>query len=175
MRFATLTAWVLAGTVALAPQAIGQEKKPDEKAKILAAARTKGLEWLTKNQAKDGSWGKSYTISVTSWACLDYLAASDEPFEGDHAKALHKGLEFLLSQQKDAMFEKQGHSWIHGQGFATLALSEAYGRSLLCKTKPDLDMTKVKDIVTKGVKIIGENQSNSGGWWYFVGNKKALP
>src|SRR5437867_11967728 len=100
-------------------------ERADEAAKAIRSARDRGLDWLTKNQAKDGSWGKQYTIAVTSFACLSYLAAADEPFAGDHAKALTKGLEFLLANQKDGVVNPQGHSWIHGQGFATLALSEA--------------------------------------------------
>lgn len=168
----SILAVLFSGLLGTFTPAFAQDKAPaGPDAKDLAKARAKGLDWLTKNQSKNGSWGGTYSIAVTSWACLDYLAHSDEPFDGDHAKALHKGLEFLLSKQKDGMFEKQGHTWIHGQGFATLALSEAYGRSLFCKTKPDLDMKKVKDVVGKGVKMIGENQSNSGGWWYEPGNK----
>src|SRR5260370_24557959 len=108
--------------------------KPEEAAKAIRAARDKGLDWLTKNQAKDGSWGKQYSIAVTSFACLSYLSASDEPFTGDNGKALVKGLQFILANQKDGVFEKQGHTWIHGQGFRTLALSEAYGRPLFSKT-----------------------------------------
>lgn len=133
-------------------------------------ARDKGLEWLTKNQGKDGSWGKTHTIAVTSFACLAYLSAADEPYTGDHAKALVKGLEFLLANQEQGMFKQQGHSWIHGQGFAALALSEAYGRSLLCKVKPDMDTKKIREIVTAAVKIIGKSQSQSGGWWYHQGS-----
>jgi prenyltransferase beta subunit len=159
---ACLALW-LTGNVA-SPEAKKQEPKKEKDP--APAARAKGLEWLTKNQAKDGSWGKTYTIAVTSFACLAYLAAADEPFDGAHAKALTKALEYLLSHQKDGMYTKQGHSWIHGQGFATLALSEAFGRALLCKVKPDLDMKRVKEAVEKGVVIIGKNQSNSGGWWY---------
>lgn len=138
--------------------------------KALHAARDKGLEWLTKNQAPDGSWGKTHAIAVTSFACLAYLSASDEPFDGAHSKALHKGLDYLLAKQTDGMFEKQGHSWVHGQGFASLALSEAYGRSLFCKVKPDMDMKKVRGVVAKAVKIIADNQSTSGGWWYTPGS-----
>jgi hypothetical protein len=67
------------------------------------------------------------------------------------------------------MFKQQGHSWIHGQGFATLALSEAYGRSLFCKIQPDLDMKKVRAVVAASIQIIGDNQSHSGGWWYTPG------
>jgi prenyltransferase beta subunit len=135
------------------------------------AARDKGLAWLTKNQAPDGSWGKQHTIAVTSFACLSYLAAADEPYTGEAGKALVKGLNFLLAKQKDGVFEAQGHSWIHGQGFATLAMSEAHGRSLFCKVKPDLDVDKLKTAVTKAVKVIADNQSTSGGWWYHPGSK----
>lgn len=152
-------AWLL-GT------AHGQPAKGDDHVKALKAARAKGLDYLSKNQAQNGAWGKSYTIAVSSFACLSYLASADEPFDGENGKALTKGLNFLMSQQKDGMFNAQGHSWIHGQGFATLALSEAYGRALFCKVKPDLDLGKVKDTVAKSVVIIGKNQSMSGGWWY---------
>ena len=62
---------VLGMWFAAEPVARGQEKKPGEKksenlAREVAAAREKGLDWLTKNQAADGSWGKSYTMGITS-------------------------------------------------------------------------------------------------------------
>src|SRR5262249_61823501 len=120
----------------------------------------------TKNQAQNGSWGKNYTLAVTSFACLSYLGAADEPFDGEHGKALTKGLQFLMANQKDGMFPGQGHSWIHGQGFATLALSEAYGPWLFCKVKPHMDLKKVKDPVAKPVASISKNQSRSGGRVY---------
>ena len=160
-----LTGWVVA------EDKLASAANPEETAKAVRAARDKGLVWLTKHQSPDGSWGKQYTIAVTSFACLAYLSAADEPFNGSHAKALTKGLEFLLANQKDGVFAPQGHSWIHGQGFATLALSEARGRSLFCKTKPDLDMQKVREVVVKAVEVIAANQSDSGGWWYTQGNK----
>src|SRR5437879_2444335 len=135
-------------------------------APAVTAARDKGLGWLTKNQAKDGSWGKTYPIAATSFACLAYLSAGAEPFEGDHGRALVKGLQFLLASQDKGMFNQNGHSWIHGQGFGTLALCESYGRTLFCKTKPDLDVKKVRAAVEAAIKIIADNQSVSGGWWY---------
>lgn len=131
-----------------------------------AARGERGLDWLTKNQAPDGSWGGTYSISIASFAALAYLAAEDEAFAGPRAPALQRALGFLLAQQKDGTFPKQGHTWIHGQGFATLALGEAYGRSLTCKTKPDLDMRAVRRAVSKAVRVIEASQSTSGGWWY---------
>jgi prenyltransferase beta subunit len=157
-------AWVvLVASVSAAPPA----KEPANKA--VRAAGEKGLDWLTKNQAVNGSWGKTYTIAVTSFACLSYLSAAEEPYIDERGKALIKGLRFLVAQQKDGMFPQQGHTWIHGQGFATLALSEAYGRSLFCKTKPDADMKKIRAVVAQAVQAIGKNQSKSGGWWYTPG------
>ncbi len=157
---------LLAGPLSAAPPA--KVKEPPTP-KAVTDARAKGLDWLTKNQAANGSWGKTYTIAVTSFACLSYLSAADEPFVEERGKTLLKALQFLLSQQKEGMFAQQGHTWIHGQGFATLALSEAYGRSLLCKTKPDFDMKKVRAVVAQAVQAIGKNQSSSGGWWYTPG------
>jgi hypothetical protein len=169
--------WTLGMWLACELAAHGQVGKPDEQrlaslAKDVAAAREKGLDWLTKNQAADGSWGKSYTIGITSMACLAYLSAADEPFTGDRGKALVKGLQFLLDNQKDGMFLTQGQSvrtWIHGQGFASLALSEAYGRSLFCKVKLDMDARKIRAAVVASIKAIAQNQSVSGGWWYTPG------
>lgn len=132
--------------------------------------RDRGLVWLANNQAPDGSWGKEYTIAVTSFASLAQLAAADEPFEGDAGRLLIGGLNHILSKQEGGKFIQQGHTWIHGQGFGTLALSEAYGRSLTCKVKPDLDMQKVRQVVAKAVEHIAQHQSTSGGWWYTPGN-----
>lgn len=148
------------------------EKKPEDLAQEVAAAREKGLDWLSRNQADDGSWGKSYTMGITGMTCLAYLSASDEPFTGDRGKALLKGLQYLLANQKEGMFLTQGQgvrTWIHGQGFASLALSEAYGRSLFCKVKPDIDTKTLRAVVVQSVKQIAKNQSTSGGWWYTPG------
>lgn len=170
-RYTTAAAALVLCWAAGRADAQADKGKSADAAKALAAAKAKGLDWLTKNQAKDGSWGKTYTIAVTSFACLAYLSADDEPFTGERGKALLRGLSFLLAQQKDGQWGNQGHTWIHGQGFATLALAEAYGRSLFCKVKPDTDAKKIRDLVAIAVKVIGKNQSNSGGWWYTPGNK----
>ena len=140
-------------------------------AEALVQARARGLDWLTKHQSDDGSWGKTYTVAVTSFACLSYLSASDEPYAGPHAKALVGGLTYLMKAQTNGQWPKQGHSWIHGQGFATLALSEAVGRALFCRTSPDMSVPDMRKTVAAAVKVIATNQSHSGGWWYTPGAK----
>ena len=141
--------------------------------KTLGDARQAGLKWLIENQTKAGHWGKTYPIAVTSFATLAILSAEEDPFKGEAGKALLKAVGYLLSQQTDGVFRNNGHSWIHGQGFATLALSETYGRALLSKTKPDLDLKKLAKTIQAAVKAIETNQSTSGGWWYTQGNKRS--
>src|SRR5262245_65586365 len=91
-RFAILSALLLSPTPAWC-----QDAKPEEHTKTLHAARDRGLAYLTKNQAAEGSWGKTHPIAVTSFACLSYLSANAEPFDGDHGKALMKGLGYLMA------------------------------------------------------------------------------
>ncbi|MBN1417506.1 MAG: terpene cyclase/mutase family protein [Planctomycetes bacterium] len=158
MRWASLVL-VLVATTSAAPS----EKR--------LAAREKALAWLAESQSADGSWGNQYKTAVTAIACLAHLASSDEPFGGQRGPALVRGLQFLMTAQKEGMFPHEGHTWIHGQGFAALALSEAYGRSLLAKERPDIDMSKVRAALQKAVKVIQDNQSTSGGWWYTPGSK----
>jgi hypothetical protein len=131
----------------------------------------RGLEWLGKSQADNGSWGKRHSYAVTGLACLAHLAAADEPFAGPRSPALIRGLRYLMAHQTDGMFPSQGHTWIHGQGYATLALSEAYGRALLGRgKKPNLDLERLKRIVARAVAAIERHQSRSGGWWYHAGD-----
>ncbi len=131
-----------------------------------AAARARALAWLGKGANEDGSWGKAYPAAVTGLAVLAHLAASDEPYAGEAGKPLVRGIAWLLAAQKDGMFPKHGHTWIHGQGFATLALAEAYVRARLATTKPDLDLERLRAAVAATSKVVAEHQSTSGGWWY---------
>ena len=46
-------------------------------------------------------------------------------------------------------------------------------RSLVCKTKPDLDLKKVRAVVAQSVQEIAKHQATSGGWYYTPGNPNA--
>jgi prenyltransferase beta subunit len=135
----------------------------------VADAREKGLDWLVKNQQKDGSWGHGCEPAVSSLATLAFLAARDEPFADDaRGKALLAGIKYLIGRQKDGNFASE--HWIHSQGFATLALAETLNACARCKTKPDLDAKALRETVAAAVKVIEKNQSTSGGWWYTPGS-----
>lgn len=161
-RIRTWTVWAGA-LVLLAGTARASEPIDDR------APHEKALAWLAEHQNENGSWGVGHTTAITGLSCLAWLGHDAEPFEGEAAQPLLRGLAFLLDQQSDGVFPKQGHTWIHGQGFATLALAEAYGRTLFCKHAPDLDVARLKKAVTQAVATIAAHQSTSGGWWYVQG------
>jgi hypothetical protein len=153
--------------------AIGQEKSTDKRKlqdkdteKTLKEAIEKGLDYLVKGQAKDGSWGDTFTIAITSIACLAILAHDEKPFDSKYTDAMLKGYEFLIKNCKDGSFPKQGHTWTHGHGFATLFISELYGKILLAEKKPKIDEAKLKETVEKAVKLVEKAQSSTGGWFY---------
>lgn len=137
------------------------------------AARVKALAWLVKNQEEDGSWAGVYSLANTGLAVLAILAAEDEPYAGERKEPLLKAVAWLLAQQKDGLFPKQGHTWIHGQGFATLALSEARGETIRTRAKPELDRAALDQAVKDAVARISESQSASGGWWYTRGQPQS--
>lgn len=130
------------------------------------SARARGLAWLAAHQNEDGSWGRIHVTATTALGCLAYLSAARDPFAGPGAAPLVKALTFLVGHHRVGAFPKDGHTWIHGQGFATLALAEAWGRTLLGATKPDLDLERLRKSVPLAVRKIQQAQSHSGGWWY---------
>ena len=48
------------------PASENTDKKED--ATVRRKAVSKGLDWLLANQAENGSWGKVYTVAVTSFS-----------------------------------------------------------------------------------------------------------
>jgi len=126
-----------------------------------------GFAYLVKKQSPDGSWESPYSIAITAIAGLSFLARDENPFDSAYTDTLLKAYGYMVKSIKDGKFPKQGHTWIHGQGFGTLFLSEFYGRFLLSSKKPDgIDAKALKSEIEKAVREIERNQSLSGGWWY---------
>jgi hypothetical protein len=178
MKISTPWRLALAGAALAAFEARSPAAPPEEAPRAAEAAtreapwpvaRARGLAWLSSHRNADDSYGRTYTVATTGLACLAFLSASDDPFAGEAGKPLVEALEWLARTQKDGLFPQQGHTWIHGQGFATLALAEAYGRILLGKPAPDLDPSGLATVVQRAVGKIVETQSTSGGWWYVPG------
>ena len=136
------------------------------------AAVKSGLEWLKKNQRKDGSWSligpyqdggsSENSVAATAMALLAFQGAGHTDREGEFAKVVDNGWKYLLKQQdKDGSFLPKGtapdHHNLYTHAQATIALCELYGM-----TKD----SKYRDQAQQAVKFCVSSQSSEGGWRY---------
>ena len=64
--------FLLAGVSSSQDKGKEKDKGPDKEA--IKAAVQKGFDYLMKNQAQNGSWGRTFNIAVTSFAVLAFLS-----------------------------------------------------------------------------------------------------
>ncbi|MDG1853933.1 MAG: terpene cyclase/mutase family protein, partial [Verrucomicrobiales bacterium] len=129
-----------------------------------------GIEWLSKNQEKDGRWDTkkfnaeaNYDVGGTGLALLCYFgwgARHDRP--GKYQNNVKKALSWLIKQQnKDGNLAVSGKMYSHAIG--TIALCEGYG------------ITKDSEIKIAAQKAIGYTISSQhpqlGGWRYRPGQE----
>jgi hypothetical protein len=108
----------------------------------------RGLDFLKRAQQKDGRWQlQAYPgaegepapkltsdTAATGLALLSFLGAGHDHFSGEHADTVRRGLEFLISIQKEdgdlylpADPLSNSCAWMYSHGIATTALCEAVG------------------------------------------------
>ena len=98
----------------------------------------RALTWLAAEQNPDGGWKGNYEGSGVNGICLmAFLASGEDPNYGKHAATIRRALRGIITSQE----EKTGYlpNSMYHHGFATLALSEAYGmvdETLLWEGKP---------------------------------------
>ena len=131
------------------------------------AAVSASLEWLKGKQNADGSWGRTNKCAMTGLALLCYLGrceTPESPFFGDNVM---KGIMFLIETQKankNKLFSQgtKGNAPVYEHGIATYALGEMYTLARLgSKSLPGM-----REAFEQGVKIIIDNQQDSGSWVY---------
>ena len=132
------------------------------------AAVERALDWFTRTQEPDGRWNSSkhggmqgQDIAATGFATLCYYGwgeRHDKP--GKYQKPLSKAVEWLAKEciRRKGNFAKGVKQGMYGQGFATIALAEAYGI-----TKDPL----LREPLKMAVKVIVNAQHpDNGGWRY---------
>lgn len=123
---------------------MARNRLPQDADKLIA----RGLDFLERAQQKDGRWqlqtypgaeGEpapklSSDTAATGLALLCFLGAGHDHFSGEHADTVRRGLEFLISIQKEngdlylpADPLSNSCAWMYSHGIATTALSEAVG------------------------------------------------
>lgn len=137
-------------------------------------AVAEALEWLKRNQRRDGSWSMTgpYSnagsienpVAATAMALLAFQGAGHTDREGTHAAVVAKGWKFLLGElDGDGNFIQDGlqsQQRLYTQAQASIALCELYAMTRDEALKP-----KAQSTIDYAVRI----QSPEGGWRYIPG------
>ncbi len=119
----------------------------------------RGLQYLAKTQTDKGIWNDSVgqEPGVVGLCVASILAHGEDPNNGPYAKTVHRGIDYILSQQND----KNGYigSSMYNHAFATKALAESYGM---------VDDPKIAPALKKAVELIisAQKRNRFGGWRY---------
>lgn len=90
----------------------------------------RGLEHLARTQQADGSWpGGESGPGITGICLMAFLASGEDPDFGPWAENVRRALRHIIVRQDPGTghLSGPGHGPMYHHGFATLALSEAYG------------------------------------------------
>ncbi len=151
------------------PLAAQKAYPPGVNAEIEASIK-RGLEWLSKNQANDGSWRNAggygtYPAAMTGLAGMALIASGSTPTRGTYWRQVRQAAEFLMRNADGStgvisVPQEEGRS-MYGHGFAMLFLAQVYGM------EEDTDrQRRLHTVLTKGVQLISNSQSGAGGWLY---------
>jgi hypothetical protein len=132
-----------------------------------------GLDWLVKQQRRDGTWslegpyssGASFenVTSATAMALLAFQGHGDTPGKGKYKTTVDKGWKAMLAMQdRDGNFVKEGgfNQQLYAQAQATIAICELYGM-----TKDSRYAAPAELALQYALKA----QSPEGGWRYQPG------
>jgi hypothetical protein len=168
MRFAARYTIPLLGLAffVYAPSAARGEDIPKEYRPYIA----KGLEWLRKNQNRDGSWsgpGGMYSVPMTALGGMAMLAEGSTLREGKYRDNIRRAADWLQARVQpngligNPVSRTEGGSYMYGHGFALLFLSCLVGEEDNAKRRKDLVR-----LLDKAAKYTHEAQTNRGGWGY---------
>ena len=129
----------------------------------------KGLQYLAASQTEKGDWagGGEQGPGVTGMAVLALLASGEDPNFGLYSNQIRKGLRSIVEAQ-DGATGFFGGSMYH-QGFAMLALAEAYGavdeRNLAGETKPPRTLGQALELAVRA-SITSQKGNPTNAWRY---------
>lgn len=128
----------------------------------------RGLSYLARTQAADGSWGASggeYRVAMTALAGLAFLAHGDTPERGEHRDVVRHAVEFILASSDSVTgllsTAADAERSMYGHGFATLFLAETYGM-----TGRGAYEDRIRQALQRAVDLSVRSQSRDGGWYY---------
>jgi hypothetical protein len=165
----SLTAIGIGVAALCASPALAQQEDREKYQKVA----DKGLEWLKKQQQKDGTWssGGQNPVSMTAMAGLAMLCEGSTVTQGKYRDNIRLAADWLVKRSmkgggRNGLIGNPDHPgetgrYMYGHGFAMLFLASVYGEEDDKERRAEL-----KDVLTRAVKYAGSAQSTQGGWFY---------
>jgi hypothetical protein len=160
-----LVLFVLAGLALLAPAARADEMSPEQRKAV-----QKGLEWLAKNQHKDGHWeafGGQYPVTMTGISGMAMLMEGSTIREGKYKDNIRRATDWLMAHSMpngmlgNPNIPGEAGRYMYGHGFATLFLSCVVGEE-----EEGDRRRRLVDILERACKFSHAAQTSRGGWGY---------
>ena len=149
-------------------------RPPPDAPRLLALRR--GLAHLAASQAAtgDGSFPRGEgeglefaPVAITALGSLALMSGGSTPTQGPHHEAVTRAIDYLLlhtdlspASPTRGFISAGGDetSLMHGHGFATLALAEAYGMSPR--------NARLRTALEAAIDLVQRTQGAQGGWYY---------
>jgi hypothetical protein len=134
------------------------------------AVVNKGLDWVARNQQRDGHWEANngqYPTSMTALAGLSLLMEGSTLREGKYAENIRRSVDWLVDRsQRNGLIGNpsnfsEAQRYMYGHGFGMLFLASVYGEE-----EDGERRKKLEDVLTRAVEFTGRAQTNRGGWGY---------
>jgi hypothetical protein len=162
MRIRDLILSVLALAALAAPGGWADEMSPEQRKAV-----RKGLEWLARNQHKDGHWSDQYPVTMTAISGMALLMEGSTIREGKYKDNIRRAVDWLMAHsQPNGMIGNpnmpgEAGRYMYGHGFGTLFLSCVVGEE-----EEGDRRRRLVDILERACKFSHAAQTNRGGWGY---------
>ncbi len=125
-----------------------------------------GLEFLTKKQNKDGSFGDEYFAGMTGLTLLAYLGHCETPESPKFGDSVVNAALYLMDRclKNDGKITngQKGHHEAYEHAIGAYALSELYTMT----KESGKEIPRLESVLRKAVGVVVDAQSKEGGWPY---------
>ena len=164
--------------LALSPRAAGAQVVPHVVPEKYLGTLKKGLEYLTRNQHKDGHWeGDDGKHPMATTALVGVALLVDGGYDGPHSASIGNALEWVLekSQARRGGLIYSGHPsetarYMLGHGLAMTFLGSIQWELSQKTIGGD---KRIAAALRSAVEYTAKARSSRGGWYYFLEDRGA--
>ncbi|MGH9678023.1 MAG: prenyltransferase/squalene oxidase repeat-containing protein, partial [Candidatus Acidiferrum sp.] len=162
MNRRSVTARMSAATACFLALTIRQTCYAEELPAKYQAAANRGLEWLAKQQQRDGHWEThgQFHSAMTAMAGIDLLMEGSTMREGKYRLNIRRAVDYLVAHANhngligDPKGANQGLGYLYGHGFSILFLSQLIGE------EDDLERrAQLEDLLNRAVDFTCKAQT----------------